>query len=155
MGQSQNKTVVPIMMRLLSISFTFWAFVASAQSVDSVQLDLKQLSDDAFFKKYSIRDSVLNKGDLAITKKIWSLSHLQKINTYLRTKGVPTLTLIIERPSQSNPYYLIGHYQLPTPDMMRRMGYYRIHNVKKTVDYQDLDHFVEDKWVRIIKVLCP
>jgi hypothetical protein len=137
------------MMRLLLISFTTWAFAASAQSVDSVQLDLEQLSDDAFFKKYSVHDSLLNKDDIAITKTIWSLSHFQKINTYLSTQGVPTLTWIIEKPSQSNPYYLIGLYQLPTPLMLRRMGYYRIHNKNKTIDYQDLDHFIEDKWIRI------
>ncbi|HTJ47916.1 MAG TPA: hypothetical protein VL443_00580, partial [Cyclobacteriaceae bacterium] len=91
------------------------------QDVDSVQLDLKKLSDTDFFRKYSFYDKTISKEDIKVTKLIWSLKQLREVDKSLRQKGIRTFTIVDNRPSKENPYYIIGHYQLPTPDHLVRM----------------------------------
>lgn len=119
------------------------------QALDSVSRDLKQLTDLDFFKKYTFYDNTITNQDIKVTKWVWSLRQLRGIDKSLRQQGVPTFTIIDGRPTKENPYYIIGHYQLPTPDHLTRMSYYRIDTLQKTVDYQNLDDFAKDKWKRI------
>lgn len=119
------------------------------QTVDSAALDLERLSDLDFFKKYSFYDNKITKQDIEVTKQVWSLGQLREIDKGLRLKGVTTLTRIDERPTKGNPYYIVGHYQLPTPDHLTRMSFYRVDIRHKTIDYQDLDDFQKDKWKRV------
>ena len=119
------------------------------QDIDSVQGDLKKLSDIDFFKKYSFYDKTISKEDIKVTKLIWSLKQLREVDASLRQKGVQTFTIIANRPSKENPHYIIGHYQLPTPDHLVRMSYYRLNILNKKIDYQDLDDFIKDKWKRV------
>jgi hypothetical protein len=119
------------------------------QGIDSAQLDLKNLSDIDFFKRYSFYDQTISKDDIKVTKLIWSLSQLRTVDKGLRQQGVRTFTRIDDRPSGKSQYYIIGHYQLPTPDHLTRMSFYRVDMTNNTVDYQSLDDFTEDKWKRL------
>ncbi|HTJ48396.1 MAG TPA: hypothetical protein VL443_03000, partial [Cyclobacteriaceae bacterium] len=74
---------------------------------------------------------------------------LREVDKSLRQKGIRTFTIVDNRPSKENPYYIIGHYQLPTPDHLVRMSYYRLDILSKKIDYQDLDDFIKDKWKRV------
>jgi hypothetical protein len=119
------------------------------QNLDSAQLDLENLSDIDFFNKYSFHDKTTSSEDIRVTKLIWSLEQVRKVDKSLRQKGVRTFTMVDSRPSKENPYYIVGHYQLPTPDHLSRMSFYRVDVSKKTVDYQGLDDFIKDKWRRV------
>jgi hypothetical protein len=119
------------------------------QSLDSAAFDLKNLSDIDFFKKYSFYEKTTSEDDINVTKLIWSLPQLKAVDKGLRQQGVRTFTRVDDRPSSENPYYIIGHYQLPTPDHLVRMSFYRVDMTKKTIDYQNLDDFTEDKWKRL------
>jgi hypothetical protein len=117
--------------------------------MDSAQFDLKNLSDIDFFKKYSFFDDTISRDDIKATKLLWSLSHVSVIDTQLRQRGVRTFTRIDERPSEKTRYYIIGHYQLPTPDHLTRMAFYRVDMTNKTIDYQSIDDFIANKWQRL------
>jgi hypothetical protein len=117
--------------------------------VDSVALDLKKLNDVDFFKKYSTYEKTISKDDFEATKLIWSTKHLRAVDKSLKDKGIKTLTIIDGRPSNVNKYYTIGHYQLATPDHLARMSFYRVDLKNKTIEYQDLDDFREDKWKKV------
>ena len=55
-----------------------------------------------------------------------------------------------EGPTKDKPYYIIGYFQLPTPDHLTRISYYRVDANQKTVDYQNArDHLFKDNWKRI------
>lgn len=128
----------------------FTSLTAWAQDVDSATLDLKVLSDLDFFKKYSVYDTTsITLEDIKVTKVIWSLRQVREIDKYLRQKGVPTLTWIVERPTKENKFYIIGHYQLPTKDHMTRMSFYRVDTLQNKIDYQSMDDFINDKWKRL------
>jgi hypothetical protein len=119
------------------------------QAGDSATMDLKHLSDIDFFKKYSFYDSSTSNQDIKVTKLIWSLEQVRRTDKYLRQRRVPTFTRIDERPTKKNPYYIVGHYQLPTVDHLTRMSYYRIDTLLKTIDYQNLDDFINDRWKKV------
>jgi hypothetical protein len=119
------------------------------QRIDSAQMDLKRLSGIDFFKKYSIYNHTTSEEDVKVTKLVWSLGQLRTVDKYLRDKGVRTFTRIDERPSTASRYYIIGHYQLPTPDHLARMSFYRVDVTNNTIDYQSLDDFVDDKWKKL------
>jgi hypothetical protein len=125
------------------------SLVASGQEPDSVSIDLKRLTDLNFFKKYSFYDDSTTETDMKVTKLIWSLKQVREINKGLRHKGVQTLTRIDIRPTNEFPYYLVGHYQLPTKDHITRMAYYRVDPLLTRIDYQDMKDFVQDKWKKI------
>lgn len=125
------------------------SLMSFGQTIDSVALDLKQLSGLQFFKKYSIYDNTITNEDIEVTKQVWSLGQVRAVDKELRLKGLPTLTRIDERPTKDSPYYIVGHYQLPTHDHLTRMSFYRVDIVNKTVEYQDLNDFVKDKWKRL------
>jgi hypothetical protein len=135
---------ITLLSTLVLTSVTLWG-----QELDSVSLDLKRLADQDFFKKYSFYDSSTTQQDIGVTKLIWSLPQVRKVNQSLRKKGVPTLTRIDQRPTQENPYYLIGHYQLPGADHLMRMSSYRIDAKLRTIDYQNLNDLIKGKWKRI------
>jgi len=115
--------------------------------IGSVSLDLKKLSDLEFSKKYSAYTTA--EEDLKVTKFIWSSKHLRAVDKELKEKGVPTLTMIDVRPSNESKCYIIGHYQLPTPDHLFRMSFYRFDLKNKTIDFQNLNDLLEDKWKRV------
>ena len=118
--------------------------------MDSVQLDLKHLSDLEFFKKYSLYDNMTRSEDIKATKLIWSSHHLRRVFESLKQKGVKTVTIIDSRPSNENPYYIIGHYQLlSSTDHIFRMSFYKVNLHTNTIDYQRLDDYIKDKWKRI------
>lgn len=120
------------------------------QHSDPVELDLKHLSNVDFFKKYSFYDNTASGEDMKVIKLIWSLPHLRRVDESLRQKGIKTVTVINNRPSKKNPYYIIAHYQLlPATDHMFRMSFYRIQISTNTIDYQSLGNFVKDKWERV------
>ncbi len=125
------------------------SLVALGQKLDSVSIDLKRLTDLNFFKKYSFYDDSTTKKDIEVTKLIWSLGQVREINEGLRHKGVKTLTRIDERPTKENPYYIVGHYQLPTKDHVTRMAFYRVDSLLTTINYQDIKDFAQDKWNKI------
>lgn len=121
-----------------------------SQEPDSVELDLARLDDVDFYKNYSILhgDSISTE-DILVTKKIWSNQHVRNIDMQLRQQGVRTFTMIIERPSNKNQFYVIGHYQLPTPDHLARMSYYRINVLTSEIEFQDLDDFIRGEWKKV------
>jgi hypothetical protein len=116
---------------------------------DSIDLDLKNLTEIDFYKKHSFDKEFSSGTDLTMTKRIWSTKHLRKIDKEIRIKGVKTFTVIDQRPSKDNKYYIIGHYQLPTDDHLMRMSFYRLDPKSGTIEYQGLDDLTEDKWTRI------
>lgn len=124
-------------------------FTVHGQHLDSVQLDLKNLSGIEFFKKYSFSDDTPSIEDINVTKLVWSLHHLRKVDESLRQNGVKTGTIIENRPSKENHYYIIGHYQLPTPDHMFRLSFYKVKIPSNTVDYQSWVDIIKNKWKRI------
>lgn len=134
-----------IMVSILSLT----SFTALAQKIDSVALDLEKLPDSAFFKKYSFFEGETTAQDLEVTRMVWSLDQTRNTHHALKSKDVPTLTRIDDRPGKGKPYYLVGHYQLPTAGHWVRMSFYRVDLVRKTIDYQDLDDFVKDHWKRV------
>ncbi|PZR10863.1 MAG: hypothetical protein DI539_21050 [Flavobacterium psychrophilum] len=134
---------------ILILTLIATCHIGQGQSIDSAQQDLKNLSDIDFFRKYSFDDQTLSKDDIKVTKLIWSLSQLRTIDKGLRQQGVRTLTRIDARPSGKSQYYIIGHYQLPTPDHLARISFYRVDMKNKTIDYQSLDDFIGDKWKRL------
>ncbi len=139
-----------MVIKTVFITTLFWTSLTTwAQTVDSAALDLRQLTDLEFFKKYSFFDNTTTKEDIQVTKLVWSLGQLREIDNGLRLKGVPTMTRIDERPTKENPYYIVGHYQLPTEDHLTRMSFYRVDMLKQTIDYQDMDDFLKDKWKRV------
>ena len=79
------------------------SLTTSGQAVDSVSLDFNKLSDLDFFKKYSFYDSSITNEDIQVTRLVWSLEQLRKINKSLRQKGVRSFTIIDERPTKENP----------------------------------------------------
>jgi hypothetical protein len=136
-----------LILTLVFINLTIWG-----QGIDSASIDLKRLTDLDFFKKYSVvADNISStaKQDFKITKLIWSLGQVRETDRYLRQKGVPTVTMIVERPTKENKFYAIGHYQLPTKDHMTRMAFYRVDTLQNKIDYQNLDDFLNDKWKKV------
>lgn len=119
------------------------------QGKDSVDSDLKNLTDIDFYKKYSFEKDFSSKTDLTLTKRVWSTKHLRKIHKEIKNQGVKTFTIIDQRPSKDNKYYIIGHYQLPTDNHLFRMSFYRLDPGNGTIEYQDLDDVTEDKWTRV------
>jgi hypothetical protein len=119
------------------------------QEIDSAGLDLKRLSGLDFYKKYSIYGDTITTEEIEVTREIWSTDHIRKINKGLRQGGIRTFTGIVHLPTKEEPYYIVGHYHLPTKDFLSRLSYYRIDMVRKTIDYQDLSNFSKDKWVRL------
>src|SRR5664279_889388 len=102
-------------MRNFRAILTFLFFISCLRSdgqTDSVKLDLKRLSDIEFFKKYNFDEDTPSSEDMKITKLIWSLKQVRRIDESLRHQDVKTVTIIDNRPSKENPYYIIGHYQL-------------------------------------------
>lgn len=135
---------------IILLTIILHALAAKGQVVDSAALDLKRLSDIDFVKRYCVyNDDHMSKEEIKITKLIWSLEHLRTVDKLLRAKGTPTVTMIVEKPEKENPYYVVGHYQIPVPDHMARMSFYRVDTLRKTIDYQDISDFIEDKWKRI------
>jgi hypothetical protein len=132
----------------LTMSLIVACFALRGQD-SSAKSDLKNLSGIEFFKKYSFYDKTISSEDIRVTKLVWSLEQVSSIDKALRQNGVRTFTRIDDKPSKENPYYIIGHYQQPTPDHLARMSYYRVNILEKTIDYQSLDDFVIDKWSRI------
>jgi len=125
------------------------ALAALGQDKDSIDLDLKNSTDIDFYKKYSFEKDFSTKTDLIMTRRIWSTKHLREIDKGLRIKGVKTFTIIDQRPSKDNKYYIIGHYQLPTDDHLFRMSFYRLDPNSGTIEYQGLNNVTEDKWTRV------
>jgi hypothetical protein len=134
---------------IIILTLVSTSLVAFGQKLDSVSIDLKRLTDLNFFKKYSFYDDSTTKKDIEVTKLIWSLGQVREINEGLRNKGVKTLTRIDERPTEENPYYIVGHYQLPTRDHVTRMAFYRVDSLLTAIDYQDIKDFSQDKWNKI------
>jgi hypothetical protein len=112
-------------------------------------MDLRGVSSIDFYKQHTFYDDTVYDEDIKMIKLIWSLDQFRKIDKALRRKGIQTLTRIDDRPSEGNQYYVIGYYQLPTPDHLTRMSYYRVDLSNKTVEYQSLDDFVNDKWRKV------
>lgn len=140
-----------ILRTTLISTFIFISVSAWGQGIDSASIDLKRLTDVDFFKKYSLAENIssIAKQDIKITKLIWSLGQVREADAYLRQNGVPTVTMIVERPTKENNFYLIGHYQLPTKDHMTRMSFYRVDTLQNKIDYQNLDDFANHKWKRV------
>jgi hypothetical protein len=134
----------------LITTLVFLSVTAWGQGIDSAAIDLKKLKDLDFFKKYSVYDNnSITKHDIRITKLIWSLGQVRETDKYLRQKGVPTVTMIVDRPTKDNKFYVIGHYQLPTKDHMTRMSFYRVDTLQNKIDYQNLDDLMMDKWKKV------
>lgn len=136
----------------LILILVFTKLTVWGQGIDSASIDLKRLTDLAFFKKYSLvpnNNSPVSKQDLKITKLIWSLGQVRETDRYFRQEGVSTVTMIVERPTTENKFYVIGHYQLPTKDHMARMSFYRVDTLKNKIDYQNLDDFLTNKWTKV------
>lgn len=125
------------------------ALAALGQDKDSIDFDLKSSSDIDFYKKYSFEEYFSSKTDLTITKLVWSTKHLRGIDKGLRIKGVKTFTIIDQRPSKDNKYYIIGHYQLPTNDHLFRMSSYRLDVRSGTIEYQGWGDLAEDRWTKV------
>lgn len=134
---------------ILTVLFITVALAALGQDKDSVDFDLKHLSDIDFYKKYNFEGEFLSGTDLTMTKRLWSTKHLREIDKGLRIQGVKTFTMIDRRPSKDSKYYIIGHYQLPTEDHLFRMSFYRLDPKSGTIEYQGLDDLTEDKWKRV------
>jgi hypothetical protein len=131
----------------VALAFLMLSLASYGQHLDSVQLDLKHLSDIEFFKKYSFYEDAPSIEDLKVTKSVWSLHHIRRVNKSLSQKGVRTVTIIENRPSKENPYYIIGHYHLlPESDHMFRMSYYRVDTSSGKVCYQSWFDLIKDKW---------
>src|SRR4051812_8281831 len=94
---------------IVTFAFLMMCLTLRGQHLDSVQLDLKHLSGIEFCKKYSLYDDTISSEDIKATKLIWSLHHIQRIDESLRQKGVKTVTIIDNRPSKENRYYILGH----------------------------------------------
>ncbi len=138
--EQMNLPTTILMLLLIITSLSLYG------QLDPVQQDLKNLNDLDFFRKYSMYDKSSTKGDIEITKRIWSTAHLRRIDSDLQTKGVPTFTSIEERPSKEIRYYLVSYYQLPTPDHSSRMGSYRVCIDSTTISYQSIG---TDQWEKI------
>ena len=133
------------------LSLFFISVAVSAQGIDSVALDLKNLTDLEFVYKYSMvfEGSWVSKQDIKVTKLIWSLPQVRKANQDLKEKGGHTVTMVVDRPTKANKFYLVGHYQIPAKDLMPRMAFYRVDTLHNQIEYQDLDDFAHDRWKRI------
>lgn len=125
------------------------ALATLGQDKDSIDFDLKNLTDIDFYKKYSFEKDFSSKTDLTLTKRVWLTKHLREVDKELRAKGVKTFTIIDQRPSKDNKYFVIGHYQLPTEDHLFRMSFYRLDPKNGTIDYQGLKDLTEDKWTKV------
>lgn len=137
-----HKTILTALLITLSLA-------ALGQEKDSVDFDLKHLSNIDFYKKYNFEGEFLSKTDLIMTKRVWSTKHLREIDKGLRINGTKTFSMIDQRPSKDSKYYIIGHYQLPTEDHLFRMSFYRLNPKSGTIEYQGLDDLTEDKWTRV------
>jgi hypothetical protein len=117
------------------------------QHLDSVELDLKHLSSIEFFKKYSLDDNAPSREDVKVTRLVWSLHHIRRVDQSLRKKGVKTVTIIDKRPSKENSYYVLGHYQLiSNTEHMFRMSFYRVDISTNTIAYQSYADVTKKKW---------
>lgn len=113
--------------------FSITSLVTYGQKADPVQKDLRDLSGINFCKKYSFYDVSTSANDVRVTKILWNVRAIRTVDYSLREKGIPTFTQIGQCPSKGNPYYLLGHYQQPTPDHLARMSFYKIDVRKQTI----------------------
>jgi len=116
---------------------------------DPIDIDLENLTDIDFYKKYSFEKAFSSKTDLIMTRRVWSTKHLRKADKEIRTKDVKTFTVVEQKPSKGNTYYIIGYYQLPTDDHLMRMSFYRLDIKNGTIEYQALGDLTEDKWTKV------
>ena len=137
-----HKTILTVLCFIITLA-------SFGQAKDSIDLDLKNSTDIDFYRKYSFEREFSSKTDLTMTKRIWAVKHLRKIDKEVRIKGIKTFTVIDQRPSKDNEYYIIGHYQLPTGDHLMRMSFYRLDPKNGTIEYQGLGDVTEDKWTRV------
>lgn len=120
--------------------------LTSAQEVDSIQYDLDHLTDSEFFRRYSLTATPLSASDIEVTKMVWSQTHIKIIATENKLSRGMMMTMINERPFNTNPYFVVGLYRVASRDHVVRIGNYRVDTVMNLTQFQKVP---DDKWVDV------
>ncbi|HEY0652264.1 MAG TPA: hypothetical protein VGD65_04010, partial [Chryseosolibacter sp.] len=100
--------------------------------VDTVQRDHELLPDVEFFLKYSIGTVSPGAEDVRVTKYLWGLKHVRGLAAKQKRRMV---SMVLERPGKSKPFYIIGMYDVASRDHYVKVGTYRIDTVLKVVEF--------------------
>ncbi len=116
------------------------------EKADNIELRLVD-SKDSLARYAFFPDEVISLNDLNALRLIWELESVRKVATGLSsiTVDMETFTIILNRPSGSDPYYQIGLYERQTQTLNKLMIYRVDKNLQTIEKKQDW----ETKWTKV------
>lgn len=109
-----------------------------AQPSDSIQHDLDHLTDAEFFTKYSIVDAPVSALDGEVTRRVWTTAHIKSVARENNLSRGRVLTMIVERPTKTNSYFVLGVYRVARPDHFVSVGRYRLDITMNVLQFQNV-----------------